>query len=484
MLWDNGLENGSPIYNFAVDDSRVIRVVAGPGAGKTFALQRRIMRLLEKDKIPPEKILVITYSKAAAEYLKNDILNIGIEGAEGIVAATLHGLCYNLISKNSNIAQARHLRILHQFEQKPMLYDLHMRYGTLQQKKERIRAFEAKLETGGSSEEWFAEVVLEWLENHNAMLFGEIITQTIRYLRENPFCPEMSKFSHVLVDEYQDLNKMEQTVVDLLSANGNLTVIGDGEQSIYGFKHAHPDGIRDFGETHKGCSDHEFWECRRCPKTVAEMAQHLMSHSGSRATKAVMPFEGNQAGEVETVVSETSQDEAKKIAGMIKAEIDSGQIGIEDVLVLVPMRNIADNLREELTALGISTKSFFKERVLKTDQQKKAFSMLNLLANPDDMVSLRFLLGQGGGECRAMNYEKLLEYANKNGLAVLDVLGKCARGELKIPYTIKLAKVYADVRRELDDLKAKVPSAPMELAGMLIEDAPENREFRELLGEA
>ena len=100
MLWEKDLKVNSPAYKFITDDSNVIRVIAGPGAGKSFALQRRIMRLLETGVTLPERILLITYSRVAAEYLKEDIKKINIDGVDKIVATTLHSLCHSLIINN------------------------------------------------------------------------------------------------------------------------------------------------------------------------------------------------------------------------------------------------------------------------------------------------------------------------------------------------------------------------------------------------
>ena len=114
------------------------------------------------------------------------------------------------------------------------------------------------------------------------MLIGEIIPELYRYLRNNPAALERSLYDHVLVDEYQDLYKAEQAVVDLLSANAALCVVGDDDQSLYSFKHAHPEGIRTFGQTHAGCADHVLKDCYRCPTTVVAIANSLIGHNLDR----------------------------------------------------------------------------------------------------------------------------------------------------------------------------------------------------------
>ena len=82
------------------------------------------------------------------------------------------------------------------------------------------------------------------------MLIGELVPETLRYLRNNPAAPDCAAFSHILVDEYQDLNTAEQELVQLLAGQAQFTIIGDEDQSIYSFKYAHPEGIAEFHARH------------------------------------------------------------------------------------------------------------------------------------------------------------------------------------------------------------------------------------------
>ena len=114
------------------------------------------------------------------------------------------------------------------------------------------------------------------------MLIGEVIPYLVRYLKENPAADEHGEFSHVLADEYQDLNKAEQTAIAYLSEKAHICIVGDDDQSIYSFKNAHPEGIREWKTIHAGCADFEMAECQRCPTTVVEMANSLISHNVHR----------------------------------------------------------------------------------------------------------------------------------------------------------------------------------------------------------
>src|SRR5712691_2417493 len=118
-------------------------------------------------------------------------------------------------------------------------------------------------------------------------------------------------------DEYQDLNKAEQAVVDLLCTTASLCIVGDDDQSLYSFKHAHPEGIRTFAQTHAGTNDHRLLECYRCPTRVVSIANALIGHNTDREPRQLAGVSANGPGEMRILqVSDVSR-EANVIAGFI-----------------------------------------------------------------------------------------------------------------------------------------------------------------------
>ena len=124
MPWNDGLNPESPAYGIAADLSRSVRVVAGPGTGKSFALKRRVARLLEQG-ANPRRILPITFTNVAAEDLQREMMQIGVTGCEEIRGSTLHALGMRILNRQSVLeATARVARPLNRFEIEPLLYDL------------------------------------------------------------------------------------------------------------------------------------------------------------------------------------------------------------------------------------------------------------------------------------------------------------------------------------------------------------------------
>jgi DNA helicase II / ATP-dependent DNA helicase PcrA len=145
-----------------------------------------------------------------------------------------------------------------QFEGNTMLDDLVTMgaFGPKRNCTKRIRAFEAawaRLQSDAPGwpddpvDHAFQAALIGWLRFHQAMLIGELVPEALRFLRNNPGCEARAAFDHVIVDEYQDLNRAEQDLIQLLSGNRAIAIVGDVDQSIYRFRHANPDGIESYG---------------------------------------------------------------------------------------------------------------------------------------------------------------------------------------------------------------------------------------------
>lgn len=493
MAWDNNLELNTPAYNFALDPARTIRVLAGPGTGKSFGLQKRVARLLEEG-ADPKRILAVTFTRTAAQDLRDSILAVGVEGSDKIIAKTLHSFCFSLLNKQAIIeSTGRYPRPMLDHELKPMLYDLGEEFGVLRDKAKRLRAFEAtwarlQSEMPGFQldkiDQSFEKSVTDWLVSHQSMLFGEMIRETYKYLRDNPQCSERNMFDHVLVDEYQDLNKAEQLVIDYLADNANIAVIGDDDQSIYSFKYAHPEGIREFPNTHDECCSIDFEQCRRCPKKIVNMASALISNNSNRTLGDLLPFDSNSDGDVHIIQYTDLQSEIEGVSRVIQGQIDRGRILPQDVLILVPVRKIGYRIRNSLVAKNVRAKSYFRESALRTDEGKELFSLINLLARPNDLVAWRYLLGAGINGYRTNCYKRILDYARENNEDIILILDKLEGTQIKIPYSTSLVARYTKVKNEISRLSSLLSQDREAVISIIDEHDEENSDLRNIISSA
>jgi len=136
--------NITPVDRIATLEHTPIRVLAGPGTGKTYALMRRVARLL-RDGVPPERILICTFTRTAAKDLQNELKKLDVDGAERVRAGTLHSLCFSLLSKEKALeSTGRVPRSLMNFEERFLLEDIqNENFGGIREKRKRLKAFEA-----------------------------------------------------------------------------------------------------------------------------------------------------------------------------------------------------------------------------------------------------------------------------------------------------------------------------------------------------
>lgn len=467
MPWNDGL-HGQALQIAATPNSPLC-VVAGPGTGKTFALMRRLTRLIEVDHADPCRILACTFTRTAAEDITRAISNLGVVGAEDIRTQTVHGLCFSMLSAQDVLeATGRVPRPLLRCEERFLLQDLrNAGLGGVRNCGKKLLAFSAawarlQHEQPGwpndAHDQAYQAALLTWLRFHQAMLIGELIPEGIKYLRNNPQSSYRTAFDHVLVDEYQDLNRAEQRLVDLL-ANGSLVVVGDEDQSIYSFKHAHPEGIVEFSGTHPNTEEAGLDLCRRCPHRVVAMANALISHNATRSNRQLQPMPGNPAGEIHVVQWNTIQEEAVGIAAFINARIDAGIVEPGKVLVLAPRREFGYLVRDQLNGLNVPAHSFFSEQLLDGDPKKldesreqQALVLLTLLANPEDRVALRCWCGFGNNSLADGAWARLRTHCEANGDSPWQAMEKLVNGTLTLPYTGYIVARFQELKARMANL--------------------------------
>jgi DNA helicase II / ATP-dependent DNA helicase PcrA len=272
-------------------------------------------------------------------------------------------------------------------------------------------------------------------------------------LHTNPGAPERTEFSHVLIDEYQDLNRAEQDALRYLSDQGAVCVIGDDDQSIYSFKHAHPDGIRQW-HTLLATDDHSIGECRRCPTTIVRMASALIARNSDRIQgRAMVERAANGNGEVVIRQYGSADAESAAVAAKIWQLIQAG-VHPREIIVLAQRATFAAPIFGRLRAQGIPTKSYYAETELDTMEAQERFAILKLMLNNEDRVALRWLLGRGHASWRSSQYFRLLARVRQDGTSPWTTLTNMAAGIVNIPHTAQLVQRFEEVRDEITALGA------------------------------
>lgn len=488
MAWDAGLDTGSVAYGIASAPEPRVRVIAGPGTGKSFAMKRRVARLLESG-VSPKELLAVTFTRVAAEDLHRELQKLGVPGCEELEGQTLHSLAMRILARKHVLeAVGRSPRPLNSFETQALICDIAGVSGGKRPAKKLIQGYTAAWAQSQGDEPGFAKTdeekafqaaLLAWLEFHQGMLIGELIPYLVRYLRDNPAAAERSEFRHLLVDEYQDLNKAEQTAIAYLGDAAEICIVGDDDQSIYSFKCAHPDGIREWKDLHPACADLEMADCHRCPTTVVEMANALINVNTNRAPRALTPLSDKGAGEVAIVQVQYLHNEAAWITAKVQELLGKG-VHPSEIIILVQRAVAGKPILNALKGEGIPAKSYYEESQLDSEAAQTRFALFKLFLDNEDRVALRYLLGSGHNDFRASSYARVRQHCEASGDTPWAAMNKLAEGTLAIAYTGPLVAQFKTIKDDLEALEAVRADLGTFIDG-LFPDADQNlSELREL----
>ena len=426
MVWNEGL-TGSTL-DIAQTPAKRLRVMAGPGTGKSYALKRRIERLIEQGQ-DPSRIWAVTFTRNAADSLFKDVASLKIAGCEHIRICTLHAYCFNLLRSHA-AHTGRTPRIVtntssksQPFEHGVLIRDLIYENPKFNEdircasRIEKLEAGWANMNLGMTDDP--INTLLEsrlstWLGFHNAMLINELIPETLRFLRSDQAFNALAAFDHVIVDEYQDLNAAEQEIINLVSKNGSLAVVGDVNQSIYSFRQAYWQGMEKFQDKYPDTYDVSLVLCRRNPTRVVKMANSLIARNHPPNTHpSLQPCTKNPDGEIYTVSWSTIDDEANGIAKYVKHLTNNRGCNPEDILIMVPRTVLGQNIQRIMNEQNIPVN--FRQNALAERAAQRAFTLLTLRNDSDDRVALRWWLGQNGSEHLNGPYQKLRTYCETSG---------------------------------------------------------------------
>ncbi len=382
--WLDGIR-GENSRRLIESPSRIIKVLAGPGAGKTTCLTRRVMRLADiGDVHDPREIFVGTFTRVIAKALNDAFATNRDDPARQPVVRTLHAHAASILRENPGAVQGRRFRFLLQHEETVLLYDiapLVPNFGTQAERRKELKKLQAQWATRRNLDDArFEGAVDGWLRLHGGMLVGEVVFIATNAIMARNLRP--ARFRHVFVDEYQDLTECEQFFVDLITReDGAIVVLGDNDQSIYGFRFNHPDGIMAFppdAARRAIVDDISLPDNFRCARSIVELANDVAARAGS--VKPPMIAATADEGTV-TYVDWLSVDaEVEGIAQAVRARKDTR------FLILVAKQFMGYRLK---ALIGDDAVTTFREEVLETHFVRERFALATLLADEADFVSLR-----------------------------------------------------------------------------------------------
>jgi len=459
-------------------------ILAGPGSGKTRVITHRIARMLATG-IPGHQILALTFTNKAADEMRLRIERLA-PGSQ-VWLSTFHRFCARLLRKYAPLVG---------LEENYTIYDTGDSAQTL-----RRAMGQLQIDAAFSSPESIARSI-SWAKNNlitpdqyppksgnplggivqrvypayqaklassNAVDFDDLLLHVVTVLRQNPEVRSSldERFRYILVDEYQDTNLAQYTIVRALSIDyPNLAVTGDPDQSIYGWRGANLNNILNFENDYPQVRVVRLEQNYRSTKRILKVADGLISHNLRRKKKAL--FTENEAGEpVRLVTYRTHKDEAEAIAREIADEIAANRRRARDFAIFYRTNALSRSFELALREAAVPYQmvngvEFFQRREI-----KDVLAFLQLVNNPHDEVALLRMINTPARGIGKTTIERLTRYAGQHKLALLDA-ARLARGIEAI--SARAARLVADFVEIVDRLIVAAHGPIEELLGLVLNE--------------
>ncbi len=418
-------------------------VIAGAGSGKTKVLTHKIAYLISEKNVKPYNILAITFTNKAASEMKQRVEKIVGDVAQEMWMGTFHSICVRILRRFiDRIGFDTSFLIFDTSDQKTVVKEclkaLNIDDKTFSDrsvlseisnaKNEMLtpKAYQAKY-SGEFRKEKIGQVYELYqkrLRENNAIDFDDIINYTIDILSENPDVLQYytEKFKYVLVDEYQDTNKAQFTLVTILASRyGNITVVGDNDQGIYSFRGADISNILNFEKDFPGTKIIKLEQNYRCTGNILKAANAVIKHNENKYEKKL--WTENEGGSLPCLYqAEDEYDEANYVVKQIEHLKTEEYLKPKDFVILYRMnaqsRAIEDILRRENIPYKIVGGLKFYER----KEIKDTIAYLRLIHNTSDNLSLKRIINEPKRGIGKTSLDKIQEISDRTGTSMYEII--------------------------------------------------------------
>ncbi|HIX46257.1 MAG TPA: UvrD-helicase domain-containing protein, partial [Candidatus Borkfalkia faecigallinarum] len=422
------------------DTEGAVLVLAGAGSGKTRVLTSRIAYLVEEKGVYPSSILAITFTNKAANEMK-ERLSAMIDGASSMWVCTIHSMCVRILRQFADRRGfQKNFSIYSETERANVIKKAFAECGLEDEKQlKNIKFHIANAKMLGQSPEEYAEqnaeqkgigdiarvyaAYCDHLKKNNALDFDDLLTETLRLLEADKEALEYlsGRFRYIHVDEFQDTNGVQYAIVKLLAAvHGNLFVVGDDDQSIYGWRGAEIENILGFEKDFPGAKVYKLERNYRSTKNILKLANAVIRNNGRRKDKVLWTDNGEGA-EPKYYQAETETDEALFAARTI-ADLTRQGYGFSDIAVLMRINALTRPYEQEFAKYGIPYKVFGGFRFYERKEIKDLLAYLRVVNNPFDSEAVTRIVNVPKRGIGAKTVETLEAYAADNDLSVYDAV--------------------------------------------------------------
>ena len=456
-------------YEAVINTEGPCLIIAGAGSGKTKVLTYKIAYLVGEKKVLPWNILAITFTNKAANEMRERAEALVGEAVKDIWMGTFHSICVRILRKFiDRIGYDSSFIIFDTSDQKTLvkqcMKELQIDDKTFNErgviseisnaKNEMLEPEQYSIKVGNdfrrSKIAKIYELYQKRLKDNNAIDFDDIINFTVKILMENPDVLEYyaNKFKYVLVDEYQDTNKSQFTLITLFaSMHGNVTAVGDNDQGIYSFRGADISNILNFEKDFPGTKIIKLEQNYRCTGNILKVANEVIKNNEVKYDKKL--WTQNEEGNLPKVYSADNEyDEGTYIAQQIEHLRREEYYKYSDFAVLYRMntqsRAIEDIFRRENIAYKIIGGLKFYER----KEIKDTIAYLRLIQNPADNLSLNRIINEPKRGIGKTSLENIAQVAEQNNTSMYEVIKNADQYGLN--------RVYLNSREFIDTMESLI----------------------------
>ena len=444
-----------------------ILILAGAGSGKTRTITYRIAHMIENVGISPYSILAVTFTNKAAKEMRERVEELVGDIAKACTISTFHSFGMRLlrmygkeVGYNSNFTiydtddQKRIVKAILKGKNlsingiKLTERDL---VSMISKIKEQIKTLDEYSVMNKQIVEVYDKYNRALLES-NAMDFSDILLNTYKLLQKPEILEKVqNKYKYIMIDEYQDTNNLQYKIIDLIARkSSNLCVVGDENQSIYGFRGANILNILNFETNYNNAKIIKLEENYRSTTTILDAANELIKNNKSSKDKKLWTQNG-KGDLIKVLACDNARDEVSRIIEIIKKNHQNG-IAYRDMTILYRTNAQSRLFEEGFLRYNIPHKVFGGVSFYSRAEIKDIIAYLSIIVNPQDELNLQRIINVPKRKVGEKGIEKIITYARENNLNLLEALSYIKEiSGLTVVGKEKILEMY-DIIKELKDL--------------------------------
>ncbi len=418
-------------------------ILAGAGSGKTRVLTYKIAYLIENNIVKPWEILAITFTNKAAKEMRERVENLLPDNSTDIWLGTFHSICVRILKREIEfLGYTRDFNIMDELDKQRVIKDILKRmniddkqfpvnsicYEISSAKDKLKKADEYMAEVKGDfRKEKIAEIYKEYereIKKNNSVDFDDIIMLTVEIFKNNfdRLSYYQNKFKYILVDEYQDTNKAQFVLISMLAAShGNICVVGDESQSIYGFRGADISNILNFEKQFDYAKVIKLEQNYRSTKTILNAANHVINKNSSKLEKKL--WTANDEGErIKYYTAKNEYDEGQYIVDTIDKMIRENKLKYSDFAVLFRTNAQARAIEEVFMRESTPYRLIGGLKFYSRKEIKDMIAYLKLIHNPNDNISLKRIINEPKRGIGDTTVDMLSEMADSKNISIFNLI--------------------------------------------------------------